>query len=105
MMMKGNGGIEDKKKKITSSSSSSSLLIDEQKKLKSYRYNFAPTRLIAKSTEQLNRSFASDSLVNHPPPLTSILKQTSTSSAINPSSSKTICMPTISISISSSSIA
>ncbi len=98
MMMKGNGGTEDKnlggnKKQITSSSSSSSLLVDEHQKFKSRRYNFVPTsfsgvRSIAKSTEQLNRSFASDSLVNYPPP-TSILKPTSTPSAILSSSSKT----------------
>jgi hypothetical protein len=100
MMMKGNGGgIDDKKKPINSSSSSSSLLIDEHKKVKTRRYNFLPSRLIAKSTEQLNHSFASDSLVNRSP-LTSILKQ---SSAINPSASKTLCMPITSISISSSS--
>ena len=100
MMMKGNGGIDDKKKPINSSSSSSSLLIDEHKKMKTRRYNFAPSRLIAKSTEQLNHSFASDSLINRSP-LTSILKQPS---LINPSSSKTPCMPIISISISSSSL-
>ncbi|CAF3399089.1 unnamed protein product [Rotaria sp. Silwood1] len=62
-----------------SSSSSSSLPVDEQqqqqqqqqqKQIKSRGYNFVPppfngSRLIAKSTEQLNRSFANDSLVKY----------------------------------------
>jgi hypothetical protein len=56
----------------TSSSSSSSMPFDErqQRYLKARRYNFVPapfngTRLIAKSTEQLNRSYANDSLGNY----------------------------------------
>jgi hypothetical protein len=99
MMMKGNGGtgetIEGNPKQITSSSSSSSSLpVDEHQQMKSRRYNFVPvpfngTRLMAKSTEQLNRSFASDSLVNPPTP-TSILKHKYTPSATIQSSSKTM---------------
>jgi len=102
MMMKGNGEPGDylgEKQK----SSVSSLSIDEHRRLKSRRYNFVPapfngTRLIAKSTEQLNHSFANDSLVNYPTPSfqfsiktnspTSILKQKYTPSAIIQSSSK-----------------
>ncbi len=63
-----------------SSSSSSSLPVDEQQQqqqqqqqqhqIRSRGYNFVPapfngSRLIAKSTEQLNRSFANDSLVKY----------------------------------------
>jgi hypothetical protein len=60
-----------------SSSSSSSLPVDEQQQqqIKARGYNFIPapfngTRLIAKSTEQLNRSFANDSLVKYCTPPT-----------------------------------
>ena len=68
-----------------SSSSSSSLPVDEQQQqqqqqghhhhLKPRGYNFIPapfngSRLIAKSTEQLNRSFANDSLVKYCTPPT-----------------------------------
>lgn len=94
MMMKGTTG--DNRKSLTSSSSSSSLPVDEHQKLKIRRYNFVPapfngSRLMAKSSEQLNRSFANDSLVNYPPPPTSILKQKSVPSAvISLSTSKTM---------------
>jgi hypothetical protein len=108
MMMKGNegetgeylGGNQkqiSKNGKSISSSSSSSLLFDEQQKLKPRRYNFIPvpfngTRLIAKSTEQLNRSFTNDSLINYS--TRSILKQKYPSSIIKPNLSKIIkCMP------------
>ena len=70
-----------------SSSSSSSIPVEEQHPhLKTRGYNFIPapfngTRLIAKSTEQLNRSFASDSLVKYctPPstPPTSMVQSSS----------------------------
>ena len=79
-----------------SSSSSSSLPVDEQQQqqqqqqlqqqhMKARGYNFVPapfngTRLVAKSTEQLNRSFANDSLVKYCTPPT-----TPTSSLIQPS--------------------
>jgi hypothetical protein len=68
-----------------SSSSSSSLPVDEQQQqqqqqhqqyhIKPRGYNFVPapfngSRLIAKSTEQLNRSFANDSLVKYCTPPT-----------------------------------
>jgi hypothetical protein len=62
-----------------SSSSSSSLPVDEQQQqqhhIKPRGYNFIPapfngSRLIAKSTEQLNRSFANDSLVKYCTPPT-----------------------------------
>lgn len=60
-----------------SSSSSSSLPVDEQQQqqLRARGYNFVPapfngTRLVAKSTEQLNRSFANDSLVKYCTPPT-----------------------------------
>ena len=62
-----------------SSSSSSSLPADEQQQqqqhTKTRGYNFVPppfngTRLVAKSTEQLNRSFANDSLVKYCTPPT-----------------------------------
>ena len=100
MMMKGSAGTgennHNNRKSLTSSSSSSSLPVDEHQKLKIRRYNFVPapfngSRLMAKSTEQLNRSFANDSLVHYPPPPTSILKQKSIASAVmSLSTSKTM---------------
>jgi hypothetical protein len=95
MMMKGNGdtgtvlggtptsrngksGFEQQRAGIIvssgSPSSSSSLPVDEQQQhIKPLRYSFVPapfngTRLIAKSTEQLNRSYPNDSLENYCPP-------------------------------------
>ncbi len=58
-----------------SSSSSPSLPVDKHPQIKTRKYNFVPapfngTRLIAKSTEQLNRSFANDSFVNYSTPPT-----------------------------------
>ena len=60
-----------------SSSSSSSLPVDEhqQRHLKPRRYNFVPapfngSRLLAKSTEQLNRSLLNDSATNYSTPPT-----------------------------------
>jgi hypothetical protein len=80
-----------------SSSSSSSLPVDEQQQqhhhqqhIKPRGYNFVPapfngTRLIAKSTEQLNRPFANDSLVKYctPPttPTTPLFQMTTKSNS------------------------
>ena len=62
MMMKGKGDNQIPKiKSSVSSSTSSSLLVDEHRQIKPRPYNFVSvpfngTRLIAKSTEQLNHS-------------------------------------------------
>lgn len=86
-----------------SSSSSSSLPVDEQQQQQQQQqtqqfrprgYNFVPapfngSRLVAKSTEQLNRSFANDSLVRYctpPSTPTSALFQSSTNKVTSPTS-------------------
>ena len=87
-----------------SSSSSSSLPVDEQQQQQQQQqqtqqfrprgYNFVPapfngSRLVAKSTEQLNRSFANDSLVKYctpPSTPTSSLFQSSTNKVTSPTS-------------------
>ena len=86
----------------SSSSSSSSLPVDEQhlreqeqerQHLKPRGYNFVPapfngTRLITKSSEQLNRSFANDSLVKYcTPSTTSSTSSTQTTTKDNSSTS------------------